>query len=157
MATFIKAVLPSGRGICLEKLTTRQYRVVSERVASKMGDGSTPMQMTNRLSHEMLLASLRGITAEILPVQMTEVTEEQAKAGVQSDIDIDKMLGDVPETSWIRPTFEDLIIIDGPRSLDILLEDPSDYLVAESLAASETFGGQTSALRGKIKREYVAR
>lgn len=149
MATFIKAVLPSGRGICLEKLTTKQYRAVNERVAAKLGDAVTGLQMSNRMAHELLLASFRGVTAESLPVQMM---------ADGSDVDIDKMLDSVPEGSWIKPTFEDLIIIDGPKSLDSLLEDPSDYIAAEMIAGSETVGGanqQGSAFRGKRKREFV--
>jgi hypothetical protein len=150
MAVYIKSVLPSGRGIWLEKLTTRQYRSVTERVATRTAADATPMSMTNRLANEMLLASFRGITVEPLPIIMTEATKD-----LPADIDVDAMLAAVPETSWIKPTFEDLIIKDGEKSLETLLDDPSDYIAAEGIAASETLGGQSGALRGKIKREFV--
>lgn len=148
MATFMKAVLPSGRGVCLEKLTTKQYRAVSARVASKLGDAVTPAEMSSKLSHEMLLASLRAVTKDVIPVQMTE-----AKDGLPPDQDIDAMLDSVAEQDWIRPTFEQLVT-EGPLSLDDLLDDPADYLTAEQIVTQETFrpGG---GLRGKVKREFV--
>lgn len=148
MATFIKAVLPSGRGIWLEKLNTKQYRAVNERVATRLTGDVTPLQFTGQMARQLLLASLRGVTNEVIPVQMTDDG---------SDVDIDKMLNSVPETAWIRVTHEQLIT-EGPLELETLLDDPSDYMVAEQIASSETYGGanaQGSALRGKRKREFV--
>lgn len=145
MATFIKSVLPSGRGIWLEKLTTREYRVVSERVAAKVGDGVSAMQYTSKLSHELLLASLRGITSRPIP----EVYAEDGQW------DVDKMLDNLKDEDWIKPTYENLVV-EGPLSLDALLDEPSDYLAATDLAASETLRGANGNLRGKIKREYAA-
>lgn len=149
MATFIKAVLPSGRGIWLEKLTTKQYRAVNERVASRLGGDATPLQMTNRMARELLLSSLRGITKDVIPIQMTDDGK---------DVDIDKMLDGTPADAWLCPTFEQLIT-EGPLELDTLLEDPADYMTAEMIAGTETMGtgGQGSALRGKRKREFVER
>lgn len=150
MATFMKAVLPSGRGICLEKLSTRQYRAVSDRVASKLGDAASSAQMTSRLSHEMLLASFRAITKDVIPVKMTEATGE-----LPADVDVDAMLDGVAEADWVRPTFEQLVT-EGPLSLETLLDEPADYLVATQVVASETLGA-VSTLRGKVKREFAER
>lgn len=146
MATFVKTVLPSGRGLWLEKLTTRRYRAVVERVASRLPDESKGAIVATRLGFELLLASFRGVTPEILPVVMT---------ADGSDIDVDAMLTNA--TAWITPTFEELIITDGTRSLEVLLDDPADYLTAEGLATNELGGGQASGLRGKVKREFVER
>jgi hypothetical protein len=153
MATYVKTILPSGKGLWLEKLTTKQYRAVSERVMQRVGDNVTGMAFTDKLSHELLLASLRGVTAEIIPVVMTQPSEAEIKAGLEPDWDIDAMLASVPEHGWIRPTYEDLIT-DGPRSLDNLLDDAGDYSVAKSVAGMETLGG-AGAYRGKRKREFV--
>lgn len=150
MATFMKAVLPSGRGIHLEKLNTRQYRAVAERVSSKLGDTATAVQMTERLSHEMLLGSLRGVTKSIIPVKMREAT-----ADLPADVDIDAMLDGVPEGEWLRPTYENLVT-EGPLSLEALLDEPADYLAATQIVATETLSG-VGGLRGKVKREFVER
>ncbi|SRR6266542_3879536 len=155
MANYIKTVLPSGRGLCLEKLTTRQYRAVAERVASRTGDDSTPASMTTRLGHEILLAAFRAVTADVLPLLLCKDDEGN---DIPGDFDVDAMLGTVPDSGWIKPTFEELIILDGSRSLETLLDDPSDYLVASHVATSETLGGgQAGAFRGKVRREYGAR
>lgn len=146
MATYVKAVLPSGRGLWLEKLTTRQYRAVTERVASRLGENATGAQVSSRLGHEMLLQAFRGVTASVLPVQMT--------AGEAPEMDIDAMLAAADD--WVRPTYEELIITDGSRSLETLLEDPADYLVAEDIATNETLGGRSGAMRGKVRREFGA-
>ncbi len=145
MATFIKAVLPSGRGLWLEKLSTRQYRAVNSRVATKLGDGSTQMARSEMLGHEMLLASFRGITAHVIPVVLDK--EDQP--------DVDAMLASVAEDKhWLKPTFENLIT-EGPLELTSLLDDPSDYMTAQNIAVGETFGGGAGAFAGKIKREFV--
>lgn len=145
MATYIKTILPSGKGLWLEKLTTKQYRAVNERVANRLGDGVTQLQFTNKMAHEILLASLRGVTAEPIPQEFAE----------DGEMDIDKMLDTLPETAWIMPTYEDLIT-EGPRNLDNLLDDAADYAVAEGVAGTETLGG-VGAFRGKRKREFGAR
>lgn len=146
MATFIKAVLPSGRGLWLEKLDTRQYRAVNKRVAMKLGDGATSFQMSDCLGHEMLLASLRGVTEATIPVVLDK--DEQP--------DIDAMLATVAEDKfWTKPTFENLIT-EGPLELESLFSEPTDYLVATQLAVGETLGGG-GAFQGKIKREFVGR
>lgn len=146
MVTF-KSVLPSGRAIHLEKLTTRQYRAVSERVVARMGDQVNALQMTNRLSHEMLLASLRGITAAPVEMKLNEKGD---------DVDFDASIDSIPEGAWLRPTFEQLVT-EGDLSLDALLDEPADYLAAAALATGEILGGGGSALRGKVKREFVER
>lgn len=150
MATFIKTVLPSGRGACFEKLTTKQYRAVSERVAAKLGDGASSTQLTSRLSHEMLLASFRAVTKGVLPIKLIE-----AKDGLPPELDVDAMLDGVPEHDWVNATFEQLIT-EGPLALENLLDDPADYLVAEQVVVQETLGS-AGGLRGKAKREFVER
>lgn len=146
MATYIKTILPSGHGLWLEKLSTRQYRAVVERVTSKLGESSTAASISTRLASEMLLAALRGVTHAVVPVVMNEVGD---------DLDVDKMLESLQESDWVRPTYENLIT-EGPLNINELLSDPGDYMVAEGLVHDETMGGRASALKGKVKREYGA-
>ena len=147
MATFIKTILPSNKGLWLEKLNTRQYRAVAERVTKKLGDTATAAQVSTLMAHEMLLASIRGVTAK--PI-------DEIKTADGNDTDIDAMLASVHENDWLRPTFEQLIT-EGPLSLDELLCDASDYLVAEQLATTETLSSSNGGFRGKVKREFVER
>lgn len=154
MATYIKAVLPSGRGIWLEKLTTKQYRAASARVASRIGEDVTPALMADRLGHEMLLAAFRGVTVDILP--LVPLKNEKGE-DVPNQFDVDAMLSSVNDGEWIKPTWEELVIDGGSRSLEVLLEDPADYLTAQGLASNESLGGgQAAGLRGKVRREYGA-
>lgn len=146
MATFIKAVLPSGRGLWLEKLDTRQYRAVNRRVATKLGSEATGFQMSDALGHEMLLASLRGVTEQPIPTIL----------GKDGEADIDAMLESVADDKfWLKPTFEQLVT-EGPLEIETLFGEPTDYLVATQLSVGETLGGG-GAFQGKVKREFVGR
>lgn len=142
MATFIESVLPSGKGIRVEKLSTKQYRLAQNRVVERFGEGSST-KLSMSLVHEMLLCAFRGITAS--PLEWVE-----KKDGTP---DVDKMLEAVPAHAWITPTYEDLIIMDGPRSLEALLDDASDYSAATNLVQTATFANREKAgyLAGKTR------
>lgn len=134
MAVFAESVLPSGRGIRLEKLNTRQFKAAQSRANS--ADSMS-------LASELLVTSLRGITAYVL----------EWKEDENHNIDVDAMLRDLPPEQWIQPTYEELVVKDGSRSMETLLEDPTDYMAALKLVSDVTFPNRDRAgsLVGKLK------
>jgi len=95
----------------------------------------------------MLLRSFAGITNG--PLEWVY--------GEDKTVDIDAMLSKVPGEAWLRPTYEELIITDGSQSLDVLLDDVSDYATAIGLVQDVTMPnrGRAGSLAGKTRTAFV--
>ena len=131
MSTYIESVLPSGRGIRLEKLTTKQFR----QVLIKTADRSAV-----ELSHQLLLVALRAFTQPL---------EWQFSDEKKTQVDVDKMLSTLPEEQWVKFTYEQLIANDY---IDDLLSEPTDYTAALALVNQAIgSGGRAGSVAGKFR------
>lgn len=172
MATYTETILPSGRGIRIQKLDTKQFRAVNDRAIVKVGGIDSPLFKT-ALPHELLMTALKAITREPVQVKTKKVmvkASDDTEAELE-EIDVDAMCDSIfdplkaadpsipPTTgtvSWFYPTHFDLVAIDSPTNLETLLADPRDYMVAMNLVQDITFPGKPGAL-GKARTVSVER
>lgn len=128
MADFAETLLPSGRAIRIERLSIKDYRAAKRRAGDK--DAKTGVTYQEDLGHELLLSSMRGITAE--PVKLVMVTPEATseRPEPKPEMDFDKTLEAVPEATYLPCTYQSLITA-GPTSLAKMFnDDVSDYEAA---------------------------
>ena len=130
MAEFYEALLPSGRAIRIERLYTRDYREAMKRAGAR--GASSQFNYQADLAHEILLASLRALTAAPAELQFKQA-EDGAAPGAKGPLDIDATLDKVPPAAWVPCTYEALVT-KGPASLYEQLKDVGDYEAATLFA-----------------------
>jgi hypothetical protein len=144
MADIYESVLPSGRGIRFNKLRTKDYLAIQERVAMKLS-GLPEAVATAR--HTMLFMR------EIICTCVTAVTEKPLawKEDADGSPDVDAMLNKV---KWDTVAYTDLVSADGWKSFDKLFDELDDFHAAGELiqGAARPTKARATALAGKVRQ-----
>lgn len=127
MADFYESILPSGRAIRIERLFTKEYREAQRRAGAKAVQGQ-PFNFNADLAHELLLSSLRGLTAAKVDLVFKQKADGEAK-----ELDVDATLDAVPPAAWSPMTYESLVS-KGETSIYMVLKDVADYEAAALFA-----------------------
>jgi len=150
MAVYAQAVLPSGRAIRVLHIGTKQFRLAVDKVGARKDLSSHAGSLA--LAHELLQQNFAGITP---PLEWKFVAGEDQQ--LTEIPDINAMLDGVTEDQWIKPTQLELIVDGGPRSLDVLLDDVTDYqaaleVVQRMTSPSPADRERAGFLRGTMRR-----
>lgn len=133
MTDILESILPSGRGIRVERIRTGAFRAANKR-AAQLG-ATTGMAFGNDINHELLLASLVGTTMAPLAI----IFRKDEQGAETTSIDLDATLEAVSPQAWTPHNYQALIT-SGPTALDEVLADPADYQAAVGLVGQAVMG-----------------
>lgn len=140
-----EAVLPSGRCVRWEKVTTKIFLTAQDRANEKVGD-SSKAKFGAMLTKELILECLRFVTAP-LPFP----------TAADGSLDVDAMLDGAAEKGlWQPVTYMGLITSDSPHCFETLFEELPDFLaITELVQGGLDMEGKRSALRGKTRAASI--
>lgn len=147
MATYYEAVLPSGRCVRFEALSTRKKLEVERRVTEVKGDDITDAVYT-------LATALRAYTApqKLVFVQAEKRVGDAVRLVDTPEVDVDRTIEAVPETAWVKTTYEELVT-EGPTNLLEIFDKLPDFRALRTAVANASgFGAENaSLLAGKVR------
>ncbi len=146
--TFYETVLPSGRAVRLDPLTTRKSLEIERTVAAIKGDGVTG-------AIQQAASVLKAYTPT--PVALKFVRREAVKDGqkVLEDtdvVDLDATLEAVPAGAW-KPTVYADLVTEGPgHVLEVFSQVPDWNALEQAIRRSAGYGSvNESLLGGKVR------
>lgn len=133
---YVETLLPSGRGIRIERLRTKQYRDANKR-ATEAASGNVAAY-GDALAHELLLTSLRALTPAPVPL----VFEKDQEGNDTTEVDLDATLDAVPAAAWQPQSYQGLITA-GATELNEVLGEIVDYTGAINFVQRAVMSGRS--------------
>jgi hypothetical protein len=139
----LEAVLPSGRCVRWEKVTTKLFLAAQDRASEKAGDSKS--KFGTALAKELVLECLRYVTNP-LPFPPSD----------DGSVDVDAMLDKATEQNqWQPTTHMAMITADGPHCFEIIFADLADFLTITELVQDGLSMGRRDAVRGKTRAASI--
>lgn len=130
-----ETILPSGRGLRVEKVTPKVFMSVMERIGMKTKATASSISVGIKSQEEIMRTVVRAITLQPIPEQ--KKTEDGAEV-----MDFDATLDYAKENRLWTPVTYESMLVDGATEFWSLFDDLRDY------NAAQEFIDQASGISG---------
>jgi len=131
METIFEALLPSGRGVRYQAVTTAIYMDAHETACDRFGgsNGDTRTaawqeKLNKRIQSELVARCVREVS---LPLDL------KTQPGKPDEPDIDATLEQAPASAWSKVSYVELTTEGGAHSIAELFRSPVDFFAMASL------------------------